>query len=192
MNNSKQAKMKNREWLKKRVIPLMTLLLVIAIVVVLFLYRGKVAEFKELGYLGAFLICLVSNATVILPVPGFLLLFALGAAFNPILVGLAAGAGATIGEMTGYMLGYSGRGVVENTRLYSRSVQWLKKWGALTIFAFAATPLPDDVAGMVAGVLRFPVWKFLLACFLGKALLSIGIALAGAYGWEAILRYLGV
>ncbi len=191
IDNSKQAEVKNREWLKKRVIPLMTLLLVIAIVVVLFLYRDKVAEFKELGYLGAFLICLVSNATVILPMPGFLLLFALGAAFNPILIGLAGGIGAGIGEMTCYLVGYSGRGVVENRRLYDKSVQWLKKWGAFTVFVFAVTPLPFDVMGIAAGLLRFPFWKFFLACWFGKTLLTIGLALAGAWGWEAMLRYFG-
>ena len=48
-----------------------------------------------------------------------------------------------------------------------------------------------NVAGMVAGVLRFPIWKFLLARWFGKALLYVGVTLAGAWGWEALLRYFG-
>ncbi len=194
-NSSKQAETEKGGGLKKRVIPLLMVLLVIAITVTLFLFfprdPEKVKEFQNYGYLGAFLISLVSNATIILPMPGFLLIFALGATFNPVLVGLAGATGGAIGEMTCYMLGYSGRGVVQNRRLYDKSVHWLKKWGVLTIFVFAATPLPFDVMGMVAGLLRYPFWKFFLACWFGKALKYIGIALAGALGWEIVLRFLG-
>ncbi|MFC2021791.1 YqaA family protein [Chloroflexota bacterium] len=190
-NNSEQTGVGKGERLKKKVIPLLTILLVVAITAALFFYRDRVAELGNYGYLGAFLISLVSNATIILPMPGFLILFALGATFNPFLVGLAGAAGGTIGEMTCYMLGYSGRGVVQNRRLYDKLVQWLKKWGVLTVFIFAATPLPFDVMGMVAGLLRFPFWKFFLACWFGKAVKYIGIALAGALGWEVALRYFG-
>jgi len=123
--------------------------------------------------------------------PGFLILFALGAAFNPLLVGLAGATGGTMGEMTSYMLGYSGRGVVQNRRLYDKSAQWLNRWGSLTIFVFAVTPSPFDVMGMVAGLLHFPVWKFFFACWLGKIFKYVGIALAGSFGWEFALRCLG-
>jgi len=186
----KQAETGKGEWLKKKAVPLLMVLLVIAITAALFIYRDRVAELGNYGYLGAFLVSLVSNVTIILPMPGFLLLFALGATFNPILVGLAGAIGGTIGEMTCYLLGYSGRGVVQNRRLYERSVRWLNRWGMLTVFIFAVTPSPFDVMGMVAGLLRFPFWKFFLACLLGKIVKYIGIALAGALGWEAVLRYL--
>ncbi len=195
VSQSEQAKVEKWQGLKKRAVPILTLLLVIAIMVALILFfqrdPEKIKEFENYGYLGAFLICLVCNATIILPVPGFLLLFPLGATFNPVLVGLAGGAGGTIGEMTCYLLGYSGRRVMENRRLYDKAVQWLKKWGVLTVFVFAAAPLPFDVTGMVAGLLRYPFWKFSLACWFGKALKYIAMALAGAWGWEAVLRYFG-
>jgi len=191
ISHNKEAEVEKREGLRKKVIPILTVLLVVAITAALFLYRDRVAELGNYGYLSAFLVSLVSNATIILPVPGFLLLFALGAAFNPVLVGLAGAIGGTIGEMTCYLLGYSGRGVVQNRRLYDKSAQWLKKWGVLTIFVFAVTPSPFDVMGMVAGLLRFPFWKFFLACLCGKILKYIGIALAGAFGWEIALRYFG-
>ncbi len=184
ISNSKQAEMKKRG----SVIPLLTILLVIAITVALFFYRDRVAELGNYGYLGAFLVSLVSNATIILPMPGFLLVFALGAAFNPILVGLAGAIGGTMGEMTCYMLGYSGRGVVQDKRVYDKLARWLQKWGVLTIFSFAATPAPFDLMGMVAGLLRYPFWKFFLACLCGKILKYVGIAVAGALGWEAVSR----
>ncbi len=181
ISHGKQAGAEKRGGLREKVVPLLTLLLVVAITVALFFYRDRVAEFKELGYLGAFLISLVANATIILPMPGILIISALGAAFNPILVGLTGAAGGAIGEMTGYMVGYSGRGVLRSNKMYARAEGWMRRWGAMAIFIFSIAPfLPLDVAGMAAGVLRFPIWKFLLACWLGKVLLYIGAASAGA------------
>ena len=163
------------------------LLLVIAITITLFAYQDRVAELEEYGYLGAFLINLVANATIVLPMPGQLLTFALGASFNPLLVGLASGFGGAIGELTGYVAGASGRGVLQDSQTYLNAVSWLKKWGWAVIFLFTVTPLPVDLIGIAAGALRYPVWKFLLVCFLGKAILYTGMAYMGAWGWDAVI-----
>jgi len=183
-----EDKMDKRDWIKKNFIPLLALLLVIAITVGLFLYRGRVAELEDYGYLGAFLVSLVCNATLILPVPGLLILVALGSIFHPVGVGLAGGIGAAIGEITGYMAGYSGRGIAQRSKMYNRVEGWMRRWGTMTIFIFSLVPFfPFDLAGIAAGVLRFPLWKFFLLCWLGRTLLYIGAALAGAWGWEAVL-----
>ena len=184
--------------LRNKIIPLLTLLLVIAITVGIFLYRERIVELKEYAYLGAFLISLIGNATVILPAPVPLILASLGAILyenaglvGAIMVGLAGGVGAAIGELTGYMVGYSGRGIAERSKLYSRLVDWVGRWGALAIFIFTVIPFfPFDLAGIAAGVLRLRLWKFMLVCWLGRTILYIGFALAGAWGWEAVLRYL--
>jgi membrane protein YqaA with SNARE-associated domain len=176
-------------WLHERLFTFLPALCVIAITIGIFFFRDKIVEFHNYGYLGAFLANLVSNATIFLPVPGGLIVVALGAFLSPFLVGLAAGAGAAVGEMSGYVLGYSGRIVIKDNKAYDRSVQWLKKWGALTVFVFAVTPLPFDLAAIAAGALRFPLWKFLLACWVGKTLLSIAAALAGAWGWKVAVPY---
>jgi membrane protein YqaA with SNARE-associated domain len=110
---------------------------------------------------------------------------------SAILVGLAGGAGAAIGEITGYMLGYSGQSIVHRQKIYTKLEGWVKKWGTLTIFLISLVPFVFDLAGIAAGVLRFPLWKFLLACWLGRTILYIVIAFAGAWGWEVVLRYLG-
>jgi len=176
---------------KRFFIPLLTLFLVIAITFIIFLYRDRVSELENLGYLGAFLISLVSNASIVLPMPSLLLLFALGAAFNPVLIGVVGGAGGTIGELSGYMAGRSGRVVSRNDKWFIRAERWMSRWGTLTIFIFSLVPLlPFDAAGVTAGVLRFPIRKFLVACFLGKTLLYVAMALFGAWGWEALLRYM--
>ena len=176
---------------KKSLVPLLILLLVIGITFLLFLYRDRVSELENFGYLGAFLISLVSNATIFLPMPSLLLLFALGAAFNPILVGLVGAIGGAIGELSGYVAGRSGRGIARNNRWFTRAERWMRRWGTLTVFVFSLVPvLPIDAAGVAAGVLHFPIRKFLVACFLGKSLLYVAMTLFGAWGWEALLRYM--
>ncbi len=148
----------------------------------------KVEELKAYGYLGAFVISLTFNATVILPAGNFLIISALGAALpSATLVGLAGGTGAAIGEITSYMAGFSGRGIAERSKLYSKVEGWVRRWGAITIFIFSLVPFIFDLAGIAAGALRFPFWKFLLVCWLGRTILYIGIALAGAWGYKLFL-----
>jgi len=202
IGNNKQAEIGKGERLKKKLIPLLTLLFVIAITVgILYFYQqypGRLDELKAYGYWGAFLISLFGNAAVILAAPVLPILATIGVVIypvtgpvGPIIVGLVGGAGAGIGEMTGYMLGYSGRPIVEKVKLYKRLVVWLRRWGALAIFILSIVPFFFDIVGIVAGVLRFPIWKFLLACWLGRTILYVGIVLAAAYGWEAALRFFG-
>ncbi len=186
-----RRRMDKRDWLRKKLIPLLTLLLVIAITVGIFYFYQhphRVDELKDYGYLGAFFISLTLNASVILPAGNILILSALGAVLpSAIVVGLVGGAGAAIGEITGYLAGYSGRGIAERSRMYSRVEGWVRRWGAIAIFIFSLVPFVFDLAGIAAGVLRFPFWKFFLLCWLGRTILYIGAALAGAWGWEAVI-----
>ena len=124
----------------KYIVPLLTIPPLIAVMVVLFIYRDWLAELGNWGYLGAFLIGLIGNATVVLPIPSLMLLFALGASFNPFLVGLLGAAGGAIGELSGYLLGYSGNAFIRNTQLYLRAENWMKKLGSVAIFLFALVP----------------------------------------------------
>jgi membrane protein YqaA with SNARE-associated domain len=182
------------QWLKKRTVPILTVLLTIALTVVLFIYRDQVAELGNYGYLGAFLVSLVSSATIVLPVPGIVVLFALGADpnLNPILIGVVGGTGAVIGEITGFLAGLGGRGLIESKgRTYTMVENWMKRWGSWTIFILAAAPLPFfDIAGVVAGASGYPVWKFLLVAWPGKLIKYIVLVLAGAWGWETLFPYI--
>ena len=105
---------------------------------------------------------------------------------------LAGSTGGIIGEITGYMAGYGGHGIAHGSRMHIQADGWMKRWGTWTIFLFAAVPLmPFDVAGVVAGALRFPLWKFLVIGWLGKSIKFVVEVFAMAWGWEALLRFLG-
>jgi len=179
------------KWLRERIVPLLSLALVVAIAVAVFYfyknYPEKIDALKDYGYLGAFVLSIIFNATVILPVGNFAFIIALGA-IMPIfpLVGVAGGLGAGIGEMTGYLAGYSGRGMIRKQRLYQRLEAWVKRWGMLAIFTLSAVPFVFDVVGLAAGAMRFPPWKFFVACALGRTVTYTLFAWAGAMGWDWI------
>jgi len=191
---------KRREWLKRKLVPVLTLILVIAIAAGIYLVYGRHPErltaLENYTYGGVFLISLIGNAAVIVAVPVLPIFLAIGIVLypatgpvGPIIVGLAGGAGAGIGEATGYIAGYSGRGIVERVKLYNRLVEWLRRWGALAVFILSIVPFFYDLVGIAAGALRFPLWKFMLFCWLGRTILYVSIVLAGALGWDAILRF---
>ena len=166
---------------KLTVVRVLVLLAVITLTILLILNRDRVQELEALGYPGIFLISLFSNATLILPVPGVLFTSAMGAVFNPYWVALAAGCGAALGELTGYVAGFSGQGIIENKHWYARVTEWMKKYGGLTVLVLAFIPNPIfDIAGMVAGALRMPLWKFLLFSWVGKTGKMLVFALGGA------------
>jgi membrane protein YqaA with SNARE-associated domain len=172
---------------RSRLVPAASLVLVIGAMIALYLERSYVADLGNWGYLGAFLIGLIGNATVILPMPSLLLLFALGITFNPILIGVVGAAGGTFGELTGYAVGLSGHYMINNNRMLRLARLWMKRWGSLALFAFALIPvLPMDVAGIAAGMVRFKIWKFLVAVFLGKAILYALVTLGSVWGWSFV------
>ena len=163
---------------------LLALALVIGISIYIFSIRDQAAQLARYGYPGIFFLSILSNATVLLPAPGILFVFAMGAVFNPFWVAIAAGCGAAIGELSGYLAGFGGQFVVERADVYQRILDWMKshsKADFLMIFLLAFIPNPFfDLAGIAAGFLRIPVFRFLIACCLGKIMKMLVIAYLGS------------
>lgn len=153
---------------------------VAGISVFVFSIREHADKFAAYGYPGIFLIALLANATVFLPAPGIAVVFAMGGVFHPLGVALAAGAGGALGELSGYLAGFGGGVVVENTAAYARVQPWVRRWGGWAVLLLAALPNPFfDLAGIAAGVSRMPVWKFLLFCWVGQTVKMAAFAYAG-------------
>ncbi len=164
------------------IVRVVIMLIIIVLTVLLVIYREQIQVLKTYGYPGIFIFSILANATILIPIPGVVFTSAMGAVFNPFWVSIAAGAGAAIGEISGYMAGFSGRAVVENSERYQRIVAWMRKYGDITILVLAFIPNPlFDLAGMVAGVLKMPVWKFLVYCVIGKILKMMMFAYAGEW-----------
>lgn len=168
-----------------------SLLFAVGVTLLIFIFRDRLQELERLAYAGAFLSMLIGNATLLLPVPGLIFVFALGGTLNPLLVGLVAGPGAALGELTGYFAGYGGSAVVDDLAVYQRVKGWMEKYGLATISVLAAIPNPlFDMAGIVAGTLRIKWWQFLLAAWAGKTVQAIFIAYAGALSLSWVEQFL--
>ena len=166
----------------KNVLRVLALFGVIAITVYIYSIRERVGQFERFGYPGIFLIALLANATVLLPAPGVAIIYAMGAIFNPFGVGLAAGTGGAIGELSGYLAGFSGQAVIERTDVYNRIKPWVDKYGGWAIMVLSAIPNPFfDVAGIAAGIAKMPLRNFLAFVWIGQLMKMTAFALAGHY-----------
>lgn len=172
------------------VLRIAAVLAVVGITVYIYSLRDRVEEFAAYGYPGIFLVMLLANATVFLPAPGIAVVFAMGSIFNPLGVAFAAGAGGAIGELTGYLAGYGGQAVVENSKIYNKILPWVQKYGAWVILVLSSVPNPFfDMAGIAAGIARIPLWQFLLACWVGQTIKMAMFAYAGAYSVDWIASF---
>jgi membrane protein YqaA with SNARE-associated domain len=169
----------------KKALPWISRILVIAAIIGItygiYLFRDEARRLASFGYFGIFLLSILANATIILPAPGVAFVFGMGAVFNPYVVALAAGAGAALGELSGYLAGYSGHAVLPHFDFIQRLQEWMRKYGGWTILVLAFIPNPMfDIAGIIAGILKMPLWKFLLFCLIGKILKMLLFAYAGS------------
>jgi uncharacterized membrane protein YdjX (TVP38/TMEM64 family) len=168
------------------------LVFVVGISLLIYALRDQVKELGQFGYPGLFLLMVLTSATIVLPAPGLTIVLAAGSAFNPFAVGVVAGLGSTVGELTGYLAGFSGQAVIENRETYERVSNWMRRYGALTIAALAFIPLPFfDLAGIAAGALKMPMHSFLFWCAVGKVPKMLLVAYAGAYSLDWLARWIG-
>jgi membrane protein DedA with SNARE-associated domain len=173
---------KKRAKLIKNFLRVLALFAVIGITIYIISIRSRVGEFAAYGYPGIFLVALLANATVLLPAPGVAIIYAMGAIFNPIGVALAAGTGAAIGELSGYLAGFSGQAVIDRGDVYERIHPWVEKYGGWAILVLSAIPNPFfDIAGIAAGMARMPVRTFLFFTWIGQMIKMLVFALAGKY-----------
>ena len=176
------AREKKKSSFFTNILRVLALLAVIGITLYIFSIRDRVEQFAALGYPGIFLIALLANATVLLPAPGVAVIYAMGAIFNPFGVGLAAGTGGALGELSGYLAGFSGQAVIERTELYDRIKPWVQKYGGWAILVLSAIPNPFfDAAGIAAGIAKMPLRTFLAFTWVGQIIKMTLFALAGHY-----------
>jgi len=142
----------------------------------------------QYGYVGVFLVSLLGATSVFVPIPSSVVIFILGGlriggnwAFEPLLVAVFAGAGAAVGELSGYLIGFGGRRVIGEK--YKRKMDILmklfKRFGPIIIFIFALTPLPDDLLFIPLGVMRYKILHAFVPALLGKFVSNLIIAYAG-------------
>lgn len=142
-----------------------------------------VKDFGWLAYLVVFGTSLLSNLTIVAPVPiATSIMIAVATEFSPLIIALFASAGGALGEMSGYYAGYLGRKIALTDQLmgYSRIEGWVQRNGAWAIFIIAVQPiLPFDFGGMIAGAAKMPLRKFMPALWAGRFVKYLLVIYAG-------------
>ena len=150
----------------------------------------------QYGYFGIFLISMLGAMSIFVPIPSSVVIFILGgsSAFDPLLIAVAAGTGAAVGEFSGYLIGFGGRKVIGEK--YKKKMDFLvklfKKFGPIVIFVFALTPLPDDLLFIPLGVMRYSLLRAFIPALLGKFFSNLIIAYSGRFGVGIIRDIFGV
>jgi len=144
------------------------------------------------GYAGLFFVCLLGSASII-PIPFQILVFSVSTVLNPIIVGIVAAVGSSIGTLISYIIGLGGKEILEDK--YNKQLidikKKLKKYGIfLWLIVIYATPIPNVPFAILSGVVRYDFKKFFLAVLIGELILNIALALAGFYSMKWITNYL--
>jgi uncharacterized membrane protein YdjX (TVP38/TMEM64 family) len=140
-------------------------------------------NFAWLAYIMVFLLTIVANISIIVPVPFAVSIMIVAATkLDPLLVAFVGSLGGAIGELSGYYAGYLGKKIAipEDIGLYQRIRRWISRYGVWAIFFLALQPvIPFDIGGFIAGAAKMPVRKFWPALWLGKFPKYLVITYAG-------------
>ena len=60
-------------------------------------------------------------------------------------------------------------------------IKVFNKWGPLTVFVFALTPLPDDLLFIPLGMMRYSIPKAFVSALFGKVLMNFIVAYSGRF-----------
>ena len=149
-------------------------------------YRGLTA----FAYAGAFLVCLIANAVVAIPIPYIPVIAHIGAtAQSPALVVVLGALGSVLGESVAYLVGRAEQGLVSEHPLYKRMHRLAeRKWLAGLVLFGLAVPLNPlfDVAGLAAGAMGMRYRVFFIAVFTARV---VRLALIV---WLGVLLGLGI
>jgi membrane protein YqaA with SNARE-associated domain len=154
----------------------------IGIVAAVLYFSKEIAALHRYGYAGAFIISMLSSATILFPAPGWAIVIAMSRMLDPLTLGIVAGIGSAIGELTGYLAGEGARDILEERVKETKRVhEFVERFGPAAIFVLAFIPNPlFDVAGFAAGGAEIEWWKFLIATAAGRILRYVLLAMAGA------------
>ncbi len=172
-----------------------SLVVTVALSLLIIQHRSYIEQIAQWGYLGCFIISVITNGTFILPGFGIIITFTLGGVLNPAIVGAVAGIGEAVGAIGAYFTGYAGRGLLGdgNSSLYLRFSNIIDRHGSKAIFFVSSILSPFFYPFAVfLGALRFGWIRFFLATWAGRTAKSMALAYLGYFGLRSILHWLGV
>jgi membrane protein DedA with SNARE-associated domain len=196
---------------KDKLLTLLVLIILIIILITAFIFRNNIElvniinRYSLVGILiVSFVACSPVSVTAI-PIPYLLMIFTLPSilpekwgVLAPICVGATAAIGATMGQSITFIIGYGSQNVSESFFLkisenaYNKAIGWIKKYGALAVFAVSAVPNPVHLPVTIAlGTAKFSPYRWVFLSLAGNLVKCLIIAFSGYIGLAFILKLLG-
>ena len=127
--------------------------------------------FLKFGYPGVFIMSAIGGSS--------LLLIPLASHFNIYLLAFAGASGMAINDSIAWIIGNSGKAVVDRPVKLKKIEHSIEKYGIFAIFFWSLIPFPYDIIGLVAGYLGLSYVRYIIPTFLGKfirfTLIGLGI-----------------
>ncbi|WP_214325080.1 DedA family protein [Nonomuraea sediminis] len=158
------------------------------------------------GWLCALVALVIGLESLGIPLPGEIVLVSAAllsakGVVSPVWVGVCASAGAIIGDSIGYMIGRKGgKPLFERLgrrfpkhfgpKHIAKGEHYFHRFGVWAVFVGRFIALLRILAGPLAGALRMPYWKFLVANVLGGIVWACGTTAALFYLGQAADRWL--
>lgn len=150
------------------------------------------------GLIGVFLVSAIAASILsvtLVPIPYYLPVFFLSGALSEewglaglLAVSAVSTAGATLGQMPTFAIGYSGSEISKrilqrfNESSYKKLLAWVKRRGPIAIALVSAVPNPVHLPITLAlGMLRFSAIKWFFFSLIGNMAKNLVIASAGYY-----------
>ncbi len=170
---------------------------------------ANVAAIQQYGLLGVFLITLLAASPIsvtAIPIPYMVIIFTLPGMLSdtwgfyaPILVGIVAAIGATLGQIPTFTLSYGSSSFSTrilskiSQKLYRKAEALVNKYGAFSVFIVSALPNPVHLPlTVIIGTLKFSPVIWTLLSLSGNAVKCLSFAFAGYYGLTSLERWLGI
>lgn len=132
------------------------------------------------GYLGIFGISLLGSLLVFVPMPYFLLVVYLSVnpMFDPLLIGVVSAIGATVAKVIIFEASYAGSKLMSKNaeKRLKPFMRLVSRYGGITAFLAALTPLPDDLIYIPLGLARYKLLNFIIYTLSGKVIFTVLIA----------------
>lgn len=153
-----------------------------------FTLEGSVAYLERSGgyaWLGGWLL-LVSD--VLLPVPGTVVMSALGYLYGTLLGGLLAAAGSMLAGLVAYgacrLMGKRGARFILGEKDYRRGHDWFEHGGGWLVCLSRALPILPEVVACTAGLVGMSFKRFVIALACGSLPMGFVFAAIGSAGHD--------
>ncbi len=142
-----------------------------------------------------FLVSLFGNIIPVIPIPYLIIVITIVTTFPQlgiVQVAAVSALGAATGKFVSYGLGYGVREAMAQSRVRFDSLRrFLGGSVFLVAFIFAATPLPDDVAYIPMGIMKYSPIKTYISLYTGKFILTLFVLYSARRSEEVINSALG-